>query len=111
MPIASRMSWSCRLRGSWLSVRSLRIATNGSPGRSTTSRIIAVDTRMLLVSGSGAAATSRVMVNSLHGTMPSGTLRRTNFRRFFLSSATLANCLRFSTSWSGAWTTTVPAVS
>ncbi len=51
------------------------------------------------------------MVFSLHGTMPSGTLRRTSLRRFFGSSATLANCLRFSTSWSGAWTTTVPAVS
>ena len=52
-----------------------------------------------------------LLVASLHGTMPSGTLRRTSFRRFFGSSATLANCLRFSTSWSGAWTTTVPAVS
>ena len=111
MPTASRMCCSCRLRGSWFSVSSRRIATNGSPGRSTTSRIIAVDTRMLLVSGSGVASTSRVMVDSLHGTMPSGTLRRTSFRRFFGSSATLANCLRFSTSWSGAWTTTVPAVS
>ena len=66
---------------------------------------------MFDVSGSGAAATSRVMVASLHGTMPSGALRRTSLRRFLGSSATLANCLRFSTSWSGAWTITVPAVS
>ncbi len=72
---------------------------------------MAVDTRMLLVNGSGVASINRFIVASLHGTMPSGTLRRTSFRRFFGSSATLANCLRFSTSWSGAWTTTVPAVS
>ena len=111
MPIASRMCWSCFLRGSWLSVSSRRIATIGSPGRSTTSRIMDVDTRMLLVSGSGAASISRFWVASLHGTMPSGTLRRTSLRRFFGSSATFANCLRFSTSCSGAWTTTVPAVS
>lgn len=70
-----------------------------------------MNTRMLLVSGSGAASTRRVIVFSLHGTMPSGTLRRTSFRRFFGSSATFANCLRFSTSCSGACTTTVPAVS
>ena len=111
MPIASRMCCSCFLRGSWFSVSSRRIATNGSPGRSTTSRIIAVDTRMLLVSFSGSPSTSRFIVASLHGTMPSGTFLRTSLRRFFGSSATFANCLRFSTSCSGAWTTTVPAVS
>ena len=66
---------------------------------------------MLLVSASGAASTNRVIVASPHGTMPSGALRRTNFRRFFGSSATLANCLRLATSCSGACTTTVPAVS
>ncbi len=111
MPIASRMWVSCFFRGSWFSVSSRRIATNGSPGRSTTSRIIEVETRMLLVSFSGSAAISRCWVASLHGTMPSGTLRRTSLRRFFGSSATFANCLRFSTSCSGAWTTTLPAVS
>ena len=98
MPTASRMWVSWRLRGSWLSVSRRRIAMNGSPGRSTTSRIIAVETRMFDVNGSGVASTRRVMVVSLHGTMPSGTLRRTSFRRFLGSSATLANALRFSTS-------------
>ena len=53
---------------------------------------------MFDVNGSGVASTRRVMVVSLHGTMPSGTLRRTSFRRFLGSLATLANCLRFSTS-------------
>ena len=53
---------------------------------------------MFDVNGSGVASTRRVMVASLHGTMPSGTLRRTSFRRFLGSSATLANALRFSTS-------------
>ena len=63
------------------------------------------------VSGSGSAATSRSKVGSPHDTKPSGGLRFTSLRSFLGSSPALAFAFSFSTTWSGACTTTVPAVS
>ncbi|SLI88122.1 Uncharacterised protein [Mycobacteroides abscessus subsp. abscessus] len=61
--------------------------------------------------GSGLAATRRWKVSSLQDTNPSGGLRRCTLRCFFGSSPALASRRAFSTSCSGACTTTVPTVS
>ena len=62
-------------------------------------------------SGSGSASTSRSKVDSLQFTNPCGAFLRTTFFSFFGSSPALAIEAAFSISWSGAITTTVPAVS
>ena len=84
---------------------------NGLPGRAITLSSIAWLTRKLDVSGSGSAATSRSNVGSPHDTNPSGAFFFTILRSFFSSSPALRRSRSFSTSWSGACTTTVPAVS
>jgi hypothetical protein len=102
-------SWAAR--GSWLSSSSRRIAANGSPGRAMTLSSIECETAKLDVSVSGSAATSRSKVGSPQDTKPSGGLRLTSLRSFLGSSPALAFAFSFSTTWSGACTTTVPAVS
>ena len=69
------------------------------------------DTRNCDVSGSGSAVTSRSNVGSPQPIEPSGGFLRTTLRRFFGSSPALASACTFSTTCSGACTTTVPAVS
>ena len=100
-----------RGRSSWLSVSRCRIAANASPGRLITLSSIAWLTAKLDCSGSGSAATSRSNVGSPQATKPSGGFLRTTLRRFFGSSPALASAFSFSTTCSGACTTTVPAVS
>jgi hypothetical protein len=68
-------------------------------------------TLKLEVSGSGSAATSRSNVGFPHDTKPSGGFLRTTLRRAFGSSPALARAFSFSTTCSGACTTTRPAVS
>ena len=82
-----------------------------SPGRCATLSSIAWLTVKLEVSGSGSAATSRSNVGSPHDTNPSGGFLRSTRRRFFGSSPALASRRAFSTSCSGACTTTPPATS
>ena len=65
----------------------------------------------LEVSGSGSAATSRSKVGWPQETKPSGGFLRTTLRRFFGSSPALASAFSFSTTCSGACTTTRPLVS
>ena len=98
--------------GSWLSVSSERIAVTGSPGRASTLSNIEWVTAKCEPSGSGsAAASNRSWVALVHETKPSGGFLRCTRRRFFSSSPALASNRTFSTSCSGACTTTVPAVS
>ena len=68
-------------------------------------------TLKLDVSGSGSAATSRSNVGFPQDTKPSGGFLRTTLRRAFGSSPALARARSFSTTCSGAWTTTRPEVS
>ena len=63
------------------------------------------------MSGSGSACTSRSKVGSPQDTKPSGAFFFTIRLSFFSSSPALRRSRSFSTSWSGACTTTVPAVS
>ena len=93
-------------RSAWLSSSRWRIAAKKSPGRDATCRSIAVDTRNWLVSASGCASMSFSRVFSDHETKPSGGLTRTTRRCFLTSSPAFASRLAFSTSCSGAWTTT-----
>ncbi len=62
-------------------------------------------------SGSGWASTSRSNDAALQFTNPAGAFLRTTFLSFFGSSPALRTATSFSISWSGASTTTVPAVS
>jgi hypothetical protein len=87
------------------------MAVNASPGRSMTLSTIACVTLKLDVSGSGSAATRRSKVGLPQETMPSGGFFRTTRRRAFGSSPALARSRSFSTTCSGAWTTTRPEVS
>ena len=106
-------SWDGRV--SWFSVSRRRAAWNGSPGRSIRFISIACVTVKLDVSGSGTDSTSRLYVGSPQDTKPSGGFFLTTWRSFFWSSPNLAVALAiaftFSVTCSGAWTTTVPAVS
>ncbi len=104
------------MRVSWLSSSRCRIAPkksapDASPLLLRTLRIIAWLTENVEVSCSGSAATSRSNVLSLHDTKPSGGFVRTTRLSFFGSSPAFATRFAFSTSWSGACTTTVPTVS
>jgi len=100
------------LRGcSWLSRRSLRIDSNGSPSRSMTLSNMEWLTRIRETNGSGSASTSRSKVALFQVTNPSGGFLRWILRSFLGSSPALATALAFSTSWSGACTTTDPDVS
>ncbi len=60
---------------------------------------------------SGVASMSFRNDGSPHDTNPSGAFLRMIFRFFFGSSPALRIAARFSVSCSGAWATTVPAVS
>jgi len=82
--------------------------TNGSPSRAMTLSSMPWLTRIRDASGSGWAATNRSKVSALQVTLPSGGFFRTTLRCFFGSSPALARAFTFSTTWSGAWTTTVP---
>ena len=68
-------------------------------------------TRSRDTSASGSAATSRSNVSSVQVTKPSGGFLRCTLRCFFGSSPALSIALWFSTTWSGACTTTAPEVS
>ncbi len=68
-------------------------------------------TLKLEVSGSGSAATIFSNDASPQETNPSGAFLRVNLRRFFGSSPIFASALAFSTTCSGACTTTPPTVS
>ena len=87
------------------------MAANASPGRAMTFSTIACVTVKLDVSGSGSAATSRSKVGLPQDTKPVGGFLRTTLRRAFGSSPALARAFSFSTTCSGACTTTRPAVS
>ncbi len=87
------------------------MAVNASPGRLITFSSIAWLTANRDFSGSGSAATSRSKVGWPQDTKPSGGFLRTTLRRFFGSSPAFFSAASFSTTCSGAWTTTVPTVS
>ncbi len=87
------------------------MAANASPGLVRTFSSMAWLTANRDRSGSGSAATSRSKVGWPHETNPSGGFLRTILRRFFGSSPALARACSFSTTCSGACTTTVPTVS
>src|ERR1019366_7950999 len=106
--------WMCRRRAaasSSLSVSRCRIAVKSTTGRAIKLSSMAWLTVKLDVSGSGSAATSRCKVGTPQETNPSGGLLRTTRRRFFGSSPALARAFSFSTTCSGACTTTLPVVS
>ena len=84
---------------------------NASPSRAITFSSIAWLTRIRDTSASGSAATSRSKTSSVQVTMPSGAFLRCTLRCFFGSSPAFCSALWFSTTCSGACTTTVPAVS
>ena len=95
MPIACADLAALAPRGSWLSVSSVRIAANGSPGRATTLSIIAWRHPHAASQRLGRGVDQPVKVDSLHGTDAlRGLLAARRLRRFFGSSPTLANCLR-----------------
>ena len=104
--MARRMCRRCAGRSSSLSVSRWRIAAKASPGRAMTFSSIAWLTLKLDFSGSGSAATSRSKVGLPQETKPSGGFLRTTLRRFFGSSPALASAFSFSTTCSGACTTT-----
>ncbi|OLE30293.1 MAG: hypothetical protein AUG44_01595 [Actinobacteria bacterium 13_1_20CM_3_71_11] len=66
-------------------------------------------TAKLETSASGSAATSRSNVGLPQPICPSGGFLRTTLRRFFGSSPALASAFSFSTTCSGACTTTMPS--
>ena len=76
------------------------------PGREITLSSIECVTLKLDVSGSGSAAMSRSNVLSVQLTKPSGAFFRTIFFFFFGSSPAFSRAFAFSTTWSGACTTT-----
>ena len=77
-------------------------------GRAITLSSIAWLTRIRETSGSGSAATSRSKVSSVQVTWPSGAFLRCTRLSFFGSSPAFSTSRAFSTTWSGACTTTVP---
>ncbi len=111
MSRARRASSNRRARGSWLSKQSERMPPTTSPPRPITLISIAAVSFSWGTSGSGSAATSRSKDASPHDTNPAAAFLRTTFRSFFGSSPALRSATSFSISWSGASTTTVPAVS
>ena len=111
MAMASRISRRWAGRSESLSSSRWRMAAKASPGRAMTLRSMACETRNWDVSGSGSAATSRSYVGSPQPIEPSGGFLRTTLRRFLGSSPALARAFSLSTTWSGACTTTEPAVS
>ncbi|CAM5409118.1 hypothetical protein SNARM312S_08376 [Streptomyces narbonensis] len=104
--MARRMCRSCALRGSWLSSRSLRIASKALPGRAITESSMMLVTLKREVSGSGSEPISFSKVVSLQATKPSGAFLRTTLRRFFGSSPAFASAFSFSMTCSGACATT-----
>ncbi len=82
------------------------MAVKALPGRAMTFSTIAWVTLKLDFSGSGSAATSRSKVGLPQETRPGGGLLRTTLRRFLGSSPALASAFSFSTTCSGACTTT-----
>ena len=87
------------------------IARDGLPSRAITLSSIACVTRNRDTSASGSAATSRSNVSSVQVTEALGRLLALHLRCFFGSSPAFASAFWFSTTCSGACTTTVPAVS
>ena len=115
IPRARRSKALCRAGGSWFSVSSLRAAAKEFPSRSSRFSSIEWVTLNEEVKGSGVEATILSKVFSDQETKPWGGFFLTTWRSFFESSPNFATALfidfLFSMANSGAWTTTVPAVS
>ena len=106
---ARRMWRRCAAGSSWLSVSRCRIAANASPGRLDHVQQHRVADREAGLSAARARRpTSRSKVGLPQETKPGGGFLRTTLRRFFGSSPALASAFSFSTTCSGACTTTVP---
>ena len=82
------------------------MAVKALAGRAMTFSTIAWVTLKLDFSGSGSAATRRSKVGLPQETKPGGGFLRTTLRRFLGSSPALASAFSFSTTCSGACTTT-----
>ena len=100
--IARRESRRRVLASEWLSCISAFMRAHGSPGPSTTLRIIDSLTRIRDCNCSGSAACNFSKVSSDQLTNPSGAFLRCTFLSFLGSSPALASNLAFSISCSGA---------